>query len=100
MANLFDEKSKMWITILKNYTIMMYWIYIIAAVVMTIGGWCGWYWWIDGGFLDGIICLAGGVFMAYAQLVVNMLLIQFLNNVQIIREKIENKEPDADLPEL
>ena len=41
---------------------------------------------------DGIICLAAGVVGGYINLVVNMLVIQFLNNVQIIREKIENNE--------
>ena len=87
-----DERSQKGIKIYKNITVIMFWLYIAAGVAMFFMGLDGFFWWIDGGFLDGIICLAAGVIVGYINLVVNMLVIQFLNNVQIIREKIENKE--------
>lgn len=87
---MFDEREGKWINIFKKYTQVMFWLCIVAAVYMCLVGWAGSLWWTGVDFLDGIICLAGGVFIAFAQLVVNVLIIQFLNNVQVMREKVEN----------
>ena len=89
---MFDERSEKWIKIYKNITVIMFWLYVAAGVAMFFMGLDGWFGWLDDGFLDGLIGLAAGVGVGYITLVVNMLVIQFLNNVQIIREKIENKE--------
>ena len=87
---MFDERSGKWIKILKGHAQVMFWLYMLAGVIMCFVGWSGELDWVDEGFLDGVICLAGCALVAYAQLVVKMLVIQFLNNVQIIREKVEN----------
>lgn len=86
---MFDETSGKWIKIFKGYAVAKFWLYVIAGAIMCFVGWSGELRWIDDGFLDGIIWLAGGFLLAYVQLVVNMLIIQLLNNIQIIREKVE-----------
>lgn len=86
---MFDERSEKCINIYKGYTIVMFWLYVVAAVVLCIVGWCDCIWITDSAFLDGLILLAGGLFIAFAHLVVNMVIIQLLTNIQIIREKIE-----------
>ena len=86
---MFDERSEKWIKFFKGYAVTMFWLWVAAGVIMCFVGWDGGLWLIDAGFIDGIICLAGGFIVAYVQLAVNMLIIQFFNNVQIIREKIE-----------
>ncbi|MBO5122357.1 MAG: hypothetical protein J6J01_05255 [Oscillospiraceae bacterium] len=87
--DMFNEKSNQWIKIFKGYTKVMFWICIVVAVVLCILGWCDWFWLTGSVFIDGLILLACGVFAAFVQLVVNMLIIQYLNNVQVIREKVE-----------
>ena len=86
---MFNEKGNRWLKLFKIYTIVMFWIYVAGAVVMCICGWSDVLWWISP-FLDGIICLTGGSLVAAAHLISNMLIMQFLNNVQIIRERVEN----------
>lgn len=86
---MFDETSGKWIKIFKGYAVAMFWLYITVGAIMCLVAWSGELGFIDEGFFDGIICLAGGFILAYAQLVVNMLVIQLLNNIQIIREKVE-----------
>ena len=105
---MFNEKDGKWIGYYKTYTIVMFWLYAAAAVVVCILGWTEVFWWTASAFLDGLICLAGGLLIAFGQLVVNMLIIQFLNNVQTIRETVTNQAPqqdtkvvqDDELPEL
>ena len=87
---MFNEKSSIWIKIYKTITLIIFWLYVLAGVVMFLMGLDGSLWWIDGGIIDGIIGLAGSFIAGYITLVVNMLIIQFLNNVQLIREKLEN----------
>ncbi len=87
---MFNEKSSIWIKIYKTITLIIFWLYVLAGVVMFFMGLDGSLWWIDGGIIDGIIGLAGSFIAGYITLVVNMLIIQFLNNVQLIREKLEN----------
>ena len=86
---MFDEKSGKWIQIFKGYTKVMFWAYIAMGVVLFFAGLAGELYWIDGEFIDGIAGLLCGAFAAFVHLVVHMLIIQFLNNVQVIREKLE-----------
>ena len=107
-TDFFDEKSDKWIKALKVYTIVLFYLYITAGVVCCIGTWVDWWIYItDIPFLNGIICLAAGFFLAFFQLCFKMLIIQLLNNIQIIRKKAENDyikntttEESFDLPEL
>ena len=87
---MFDERSEKWIKIYKNITVLMFWLYVAAGVILFFMGLSGEIDLLDGGFIDGLLGLAAGVGVGYITLVVNMLVIQLLNNVQIIREKIEN----------
>ena len=85
-----DEKSEVWIKYYKTFTIVMFWIFLFASIIMCFIGWYGNALYItDLPFFNGIICLLIGAFVAFGHLIVNMLIIQFLNNVQLIREKVE-----------
>lgn len=92
---MFDEKSGKWIRIYKGITVAAFWIYIIFGLVAGIGDSSASFLDIglggdDDGFLDFVVWVLAGGIIGYVQLVVNMLVIQLLNNVQIIREKLEN----------
>ncbi len=98
---MFNEKSGKWIRIFKIYTKVMFWLCISVAVVCCLSRWADgiwnitarWYpgfWYTGESVIDGLICLVGGGILAFAQLVVNMLILQYLNNIQIIREKVES----------
>ena len=86
---MFDEKSPKWIRIYTSYTKVLFWLYIIAGAMMCLAGWSGELDLIDEGFIDGLVGMAGFGLIAFVHLTVNMLIIQFLNNVQLIREKLE-----------
>lgn len=86
---MFDEKSDIWLNIYKGYIQVMFWLYAVAGVVLCILGWCDCIWITDSLFLDGLILLASGAFMAFTHLLFNMLILQFLMNVQSIRETAE-----------
>ena len=86
---MFDEKSEKWIRIFKRYTQVLFWLLIAAAVICCFMGWGERIEIVFLPFLDGIILLVLGVFAACAQLVVNMMFINHLNNIQMIRERIE-----------
>ncbi len=90
---MFNEKSTKWIKTLKTFTIVMFFVFLLAALVLSIISWSGAELLFDdaAAFFEGLIFLGIGAFVAISQLVINMLIIQLLNNVQIIREKIENK---------
>lgn len=110
---MFDERSEKWIRIYKGITVAAFWIYIIFGVIAGIGDCSAEYLDIgiggdDDGFLDFIVWVLAGGIVGYVQLVANMLVIQFLNNVQTIREAVTNQAPqqdtnvvqDDELPEL
>ena len=93
---MFDERSEKWIRIYKGITVAFFWICVVGGVLGGIGdatasfldfGLGG----DDDGFLDLIVWVLGIGGFGCIQLVANMLIIQLLNNVQIIREKIENQ---------
>lgn len=92
-SNLFNERSSQWIKIYKYIVVALFWIYIFIATLFGIGDASATFMDFDiggdDGFLDFILWVIIGGGAAFIQLVVNMLVIQFLNNVQLIREKIE-----------
>ena len=88
---MFDEKDPKWIIIYRGFTKVIFWLYVIATVMMFFAGWSGAFWWTDSEILDGLICLVSGGFAAFIHLMANMLIIQFLSNIQLIREKLEKQ---------
>lgn len=87
---MFDERNIKWMCIYKKYIQVMFWVYVLAAIVCCICGWCGAFWMTDSYFLDGIIYLVLGLLVAYIHLVCNMVILHFLTNVQLIRENVED----------
>ena len=85
----FNERSSIWTKIFKVYTIVMFWLFVIAGFILCCLGWDERFIITDSSFLDGIIVFGCGCFLAFTQAVVNMLILQLLNNIQLIREKIE-----------
>ncbi len=90
---MFNEKNCIWIKIYKIITISTFFAIITFGVIAGIGDATCEFLDLDLGgdtILDFVVwVLASGV-VGIIQLVSNMLLIQLLNNVQIIREKAEN----------
>lgn len=86
---LLNEKSQLCIAIYKGFTKAMFFLYLLVAFFFCILAWSSNVFLTGSPFLDGIIFLVGGLIIAVVHAVVNMLIIQFLNNVQIIRKKIE-----------
>ena len=91
---MFDERSDKWVRIFKGYTQVAFWVEIVASAVLCICGWADLIWITGSPFLDGLILLGGGIVIAYSNLVINMLMVQFLNNVQLIRKKFIEDEHD------
>lgn len=90
---MFNEKSEKWIKIYKTISIVVFWCWVAVGVFaaydnIAIGNIFDIY--IGGYFLPSVVLVLCGIALGYIQLVVSMLIIQFLNNVQTIREKIEN----------
>lgn len=93
---MFDEKSSKWIRIYKGITIALFFVFVLFGLIAGIGDASGEILDFgiggdDDGFLDFIIWLIVGAGVGFIQLVANMLLIQLLNNVQTIREKLEKE---------
>lgn len=102
---MFDERSDKWIGIYKGVTVA---IFLIFSIFGLIGGICdstcadfldiglgG----DDDGFLDFIVWILIGGGIGFIQLVTNMLVINFLDNVESIRyyaksiyEKLDQKQ--------
>ena len=92
----FDERSDKWISIFQKYTQVAFWVEIVASAVLCICGWTDLIWITGSPFLDGLILLGGGIVIAYSNLVINMLMVQFLNIVQLIRKKLIGDEHNGD----
>ena len=90
---MFDERSEKWIKYFKTVTIIAFWFWIVF------GGWAAFdncwncdvfdIYIADGWFIGSALLFLGSFAIGFTQLVTNMLIIQFLSNVQIIREKLE-----------
>jgi hypothetical protein len=79
---LFDEKSGVWIKIFKALTILLFIIIVIGSIIYAIED-------SPGGFFGGLLVVIAGVAIGFVFVAGNMLIIQLLTNIQIIREKIE-----------
>lgn len=78
---MFDERNGRWIRIYKGLAIAAFFICLAIGIIYGIAeAWS---------FSVFIVFAALGGFIGFVQLAGNMLLIQFFNNVNIIREKIE-----------
>jgi hypothetical protein len=93
---MFNEKNDCWIKIYKAIVIAIFFIWVIFGVVAGIGDATSEY--LDVGiggdddlFLDFFVWVAIGTFVGFVHLASNMIMIQFLNNVQVIRKKLEGK---------
>ena len=80
---MFNEKSGIWIKIYKVAIIVLLFVciiggFIIGSTTHSIG-------------LAYLGCVRGGVGMGFIQYVLGMILINFLSNVQSIREHIEKR---------
>ena len=93
---MFDEKSTKWIKIYKGIVVAIFWIFVVGGVIGGIGDCSSEFLDLglggdDDGILDLLVWVVGLGGIGFIQLVTNMLVIQLLNNVQIIREKIERQ---------
>ena len=92
---LFNEKSKIWIKCYKIIAMVLFFLFVGLGVIggicdcfaldpfdVGLGG-------DDDGLLDLLVWLIIGGGFGFLQLVSNMLIIQLLNNIQIIRKKLE-----------
>ena len=89
---MFDEKNSRWIKIYKKITIITFFAFIIFGVIAGIGDVTSEFLDFDLGgdtFFDVIVWVLACGAVGFIQLTFNMLVIQLLNNVQIIREKAE-----------
>ena len=91
---MFDVKSDCWIRFYKTLTIILFFLFVVFGIVAGIGDCSSEYLDIgiggdDDGFLDLFVWILSGSFLGFSQLVANMLIIQLLNNVQLIREQVE-----------
>ena len=91
---MFDEKKCCWIKIYKAIIITLFFCAIIFGIVAGIGDASSKYLDIgiggdDDGFLDFIVWVIASGFIGFIQLTANMLVLQLLNNIQIIRERLE-----------
>ena len=93
---MFDERNEKWIKIYKGVTVTFFWLWIAFGVVAFSDN----LWFANifcfelgynGYFLGGVVLMLASFIIGYIQLVTNMLVIQFLNNIQTIRDRIENK---------
>ena len=90
---MFDEKSCKWIEIYKCLTVIAFFVFIVFGIVAGIGDAADSFLDLDLGgctiVFDFLVWAIAGIIVGFIQLVTNMLVIQLLNNVQIIRQKVE-----------
>ena len=87
---MFDEKSSIWIARYKKFVIFSFWALLIGGILLGIFDITATIDILfDDTLLDLLLWSVIGAILAYAQLLSGMLLLNFLNNVQTIREKIE-----------
>lgn len=81
---MFDETSGTWIKIYKVVTHIVFWLFMVGGVYTFIRGFSTY---AAMSFYGIGIALGGFIYLA-----TNMLIIQFLNNVQTIRETLESDD--------
>ncbi|MBQ9858204.1 MAG: hypothetical protein IJO77_04310 [Oscillospiraceae bacterium] len=92
---MFNEKSNGWINIYHGVVITLFILIISFGVIGAFGDASAEFLDIglggdDDGILDFMVWILISGIMGVVYLVTNMLIIQLLNNIQIIREKMEN----------
>ena len=91
---MFDEKSRKWIEVYKCLTVITFFVFIALGIVAGIGDAADSFLDLDLGgctiVFDFLVWAIIGIIVGFIQLTFNMLVIQLLNNVQVIREKVEN----------
>ena len=81
---MFNEKSPIWIKIFKTIVIVMFFVSLLSGVVL-----------LATDILEEEIAflgILGGVVVAFVELCVGMLVINYLSNVQRIREILEENQ--------
>lgn len=87
---LFDEKSNIWIKIYKVYVCVMFCLLCLTTLILSFVGISGDFLLTDESpFLNFISILLSGALLTFLHLVTNMIILNFLNNIQIIRESVE-----------
>ena len=93
--DLFNEQSERWLKFYKGITITVFFIIAILGLIAGIDDMTGFLYVFDGDilsgdeFIDFMAWVLIGEAAAFCYLVVNMLIIQFLQNVQMIRKRLE-----------
>ncbi|MBE6534000.1 MAG: hypothetical protein E7678_03405 [Ruminococcaceae bacterium] len=91
---IFNEKNKIWIQIYKIVTVSLFFVFVLFGFIAGLGDVSGEFLDIELGgdtIFDLFVWLIACSLVGFIQLVLNMLIIQLLNNVQLIRENIEKK---------
>lgn len=94
---MFDEKSDKWIRIYKHWSLTCFAILILGGIIFGILDLTATvdilY---DDNILDLLLWTILGIVFGFSQLVYSMLIINFLNNVQIIRVEIDKIKKQSD----
>ena len=81
---MFNEKSPIWIKIFKTIVIVMFFISLLSGIILPAAD-----------VVDedlAFVAVLGGVVVAFIELCVGMLAINYLSNVQRIREILEENQ--------
>lgn len=89
--NFFNEKSDIWIRKLKHWTIIIFYLELIGFVVLGISDATNKFTVLGSefGYSAFAVWTFIGLLLAFLTKTINMLVLQFLNNINTIREKIE-----------
>lgn len=93
MNDFFDETKIIWLRIYKLYTIAMCFIIPIFSIIIAIGdgldsGGIFNFNIANGGLRDFFVWILIGIIGTFFNLVANMILLNFFNNVRIIQERV------------
>lgn len=91
LKNLLDEKNPIWIKIFKILVIVTAAIILVGGIILSLVTTISKH---DGvvsfNFLIFILCFVVSCIAAFAELISGMLIVNFLNNVQTICQKVSN----------
>lgn len=87
---MFNEKSEIWIKIFRYYTVFIFGLEAICAAVLGICGLTETICITDLVLIDALFLAFCGYLVTFVHLVTNMLTVQFLNNVNEIRQSLAN----------
>ncbi len=87
---MFNEKSAVWIARYKKWVVVNFWVLLIGGIILGIGDLTTYIdiLWGDS-ILDLLLWPIVFAILAYFELLFGMLVLNLLNNIQTIREKIE-----------